>query len=136
MRRRKRSIKSGRGSTCGEGAETGRQYPDRHTLSHSSDKTFLPCLQDKHCLSPLTVMRDFSIKTPQQLGAVLKGYRKERGLTQEAMGFKVGLAQKAVSQIESDPGRAGLARVFKLLAALELEVVLRPRGHSSRRSEW
>jgi HTH-type transcriptional regulator/antitoxin HipB len=81
-------------------------------------------------------MTDYLIKTPQQLGAVLQGYRKEQGLTQKNVGAKVGLAQNAVSQIESETGRAGLARIFKLLAALELELVVRPRGTASNRSEW
>jgi HTH-type transcriptional regulator/antitoxin HipB len=81
-------------------------------------------------------MNDFSIKTHQQLGSVLQGWRRERGLTQKDAGSKVGLAQKAVSQIETDPGRAGLARIFKLLAALDLEIVVRPRGAARGRSEW
>ncbi len=53
-------------------------------------------------------MTDYPIKTPQQLGSVLKGYRKEQRLTQRAVGAKVGLAQNAVSQIEAEPGSAGL----------------------------
>lgn len=81
-------------------------------------------------------MTEYPIKTPQQLGAVLQGYRKERGLTQKDVGARLGIAQNTVSQIESEPGRAGLARVFKLLAALDLEVVVRPRGTSARPSEW
>ena len=79
-------------------------------------------------------MSDFSIKTPQQLGSVLKGFRRDKGLTQETVGAKVGLAQKAVSKLELDPGTAGLNQVFKLLAALDLELVIRPRG--SIKSEW
>lgn len=81
-------------------------------------------------------MTDYPIKTPQQLGSVLQGYRKDQGLTQKTAGAKVGLAQNAVSEIESEPGRAGLARVFKLLAALDLELVVRSRRTPSRRSEW
>jgi len=81
-------------------------------------------------------MNDFPIKTPQQLGSVLQGWRKERGLTQKDAGSKVGLAQKAVSQIETDPGRAGMTRIFKLLAALDLEIVVRSRSASRSRSEW
>jgi HTH-type transcriptional regulator/antitoxin HipB len=81
-------------------------------------------------------MTEYPIKTPQQLGAVLQGYRKEQRLTQLAVGAKVGLAQNAVSQIEAEPGRAGLARIFKLLAALELELVLRPRKATGRKSDW
>jgi HTH-type transcriptional regulator/antitoxin HipB len=81
-------------------------------------------------------MTDYSIKTPQQLGAVLEGYRRDRRLTQTAVGAKVGLAQSVVSLLEKSPQRAGMARVFKLLAALDLELVVRPRGTPARRSEW
>jgi HTH-type transcriptional regulator/antitoxin HipB len=81
-------------------------------------------------------MKDFDVKTPQQLGSVLRGWRKERGLTQQEVGSKVGLAQKAVSQMETDPGRAGVARIFKVMAALDLELVLRPRGATKGRLEW
>ena len=81
-------------------------------------------------------MNDYPIKTPQQLGAVLQGCRKQQRLTQKDAGAKVGLAQNAISQIESAPGRAGLARVFKLLAALDLELVVRSRGTVGRRSDW
>jgi HTH-type transcriptional regulator/antitoxin HipB len=96
----------------------------------------LSCFYDKSILSCLNDMTEYPIKTPQQLGAVLQGYRKEQRLTQLAVGAKVGLAQNAVSQIEAEPGRAGLARIFKLLAALELELVLRPRKATGRKSDW
>ncbi len=81
-------------------------------------------------------MKDYSIKTPVQLGSVLQGYRRERGLTQKEVGAKVGMAKKAVSKIELAPGRTGLSLIFKLLAALDLELVVRPRGASAGRSEW
>jgi HTH-type transcriptional regulator/antitoxin HipB len=81
-------------------------------------------------------MTDYSIKTPQQLGAVVAGYRKQQGRSQSEVGSKVGLAQSVVSLLEKSPQRAGLARIFKLLSALDLELVVRPRGKSSRRSEW
>jgi HTH-type transcriptional regulator/antitoxin HipB len=81
-------------------------------------------------------MTDYSIKTPRQLGAVLAGYRKQQGLTQRAAGDKVGLAQSVVSSLEQAPERAGLARIFKLLAALDLELVVRSRGKSTRRTDW
>jgi HTH-type transcriptional regulator/antitoxin HipB len=81
-------------------------------------------------------MTDHAIKTPQQLGSVLQGFRRERGLSQQRVGAKVGLAQNAVSQIEAAPERVSLIRIFKLLSALDLELVVRPRGTSPRRSEW
>ncbi|MEO5960556.1 MAG: helix-turn-helix domain-containing protein, partial [Opitutaceae bacterium] len=70
---------------------------------------------------------DYPIKTPQQLGAVLKGFRRERKLTQSAAGASVGLPQNAISEMETNPGPASLARIFKLIAALDLELVVRSR---------
>lgn len=81
-------------------------------------------------------MSEFTVKTPQQLGAILAGYRKERNLTQAELGAKLGVAQTVVSLLEKDPQRASLARVFKLLSALELDLVVRPRGAASKPSEW
>ena len=78
---------------------------------------------------------DYSIKTPSQLGAVLKGFRRDRQLTQADVGAAVGLPQNAISEIETAPGRSSLARVFKLLAALDLDLVVRPR-QPHKRSDW
>jgi len=43
---------------------------------------------------------------------------------------------RSAALLETTPERAGLARIFKLLSALELELVVRPRGTAARRSEW
>jgi HTH-type transcriptional regulator/antitoxin HipB len=80
-------------------------------------------------------MNDYSIKTTQQLGSVLPGYRKDRKLTQRAVGEKVGFAQNVVSMMESDPGQVSLSRLFKLLSALDLELVVRRKTTVSK-SEW
>jgi len=81
-------------------------------------------------------MKEFPIKTPQQLGSVLQGFRKDQGLNQTDAGSKVGLGQSVVSQLEKSPERAGWGKVFKLLSALDLEIVVRPRGSGVRKSEW
>jgi len=81
-------------------------------------------------------MTDYSIRNPQQLGAVLRGYRSERKLSQKALGVNAGLAQNAISQLEANPGPASLARILKLLAALDLELVVRSRKASDGQSEW
>jgi len=81
-------------------------------------------------------MPDYPIKTPQQLGAVLRGYRTEKKLTQQDIGTKAGLAQNAISQIEAKPGPASLARIFQVLSALDLELVVRSRKPSDNSSEW
>ncbi len=81
-------------------------------------------------------MNSYPIKTPQQLGAVLQGYRKTHQLTQAQVGARVGLPQKEISKLEMNPTNTSLVRVFKLLAALELEIVVRERGTAAKPSEW
>ena len=62
-----------------------------------------------------------------QLGQVLKGVRKDLGLTQEQLGRKVGLHQKEISKMENGMSRTSVDRLFRLLSALEFELVVRPR---------
>ena len=84
----------------------------------------------------LTDMKDYVIRTSRQLGPVLQGYRKTRALTQAQVGQAIGLPQGEISKLEGNPSSASLGRVFKLLAALELELVVRSRGKNAPRSEW
>ena len=81
-------------------------------------------------------MKNYVIRTPQQLGPVLQGYRKTRALTQAQVGKAIGEPQSEVSRLELDPSNASLFRVFKWLAALDLELVVRPRSKNTPPSEW
>ena len=78
---------------------------------------------------------DYTTATPAQLGLVLQGRRKQLGLTQHQLGTKVGLAQKAVSLLESNPSRTSVERLFRLLSALELQLVLRDKRQQPE-TEW
>jgi HTH-type transcriptional regulator / antitoxin HipB len=81
-------------------------------------------------------MKEFVIRTPQQLGPVLQGFRKTRRLTQARVGQAIGAPQGDISKLELDPSRTSLSRIFKLLSALDLELVLRPRDKHAPSSEW
>ncbi len=81
-------------------------------------------------------MTDYAVKTSRQLGAVLKGYRKDRRLTQRQIGAKTGLPQPSISQMEADPGPMALARLLKVLSALDLELVVREKKASQATSDW
>jgi HTH-type transcriptional regulator / antitoxin HipB len=81
-------------------------------------------------------MNEFTIKTPQQLGAVLRGFRNSKKLNQQAVGLKAALPQPVISKVESNSGRITLARLFKVLAALDLELVVRPKSKKHESSEW
>jgi len=78
---------------------------------------------------------EYTVTTPSQLGRVLQGCRKQRGLTQRELGARVGLLQKAVSMLETDPSRASVDRLFRLLSALELQVVLRDKRPERTQTE-
>ncbi len=82
---------------------------------------------------------EYTVHTPQQLGLVLQGQRKSKRMTQKAAGAAVGLLPKTVSALESSPQRAKVDSLFKLLSALELELVLRPKptaGELPTTPEW
>lgn len=77
------------------------------------------------------------IRSPKELGEALRQQRKSRGLTQAAAGKPVNLVQSKISQIENGTLAIELHTLFRLLAALELELVLQPRQkHAFTGDEW
>lgn len=78
---------------------------------------------------------DYPVKTPEQLGSVIKGFRAARGMTQTELGEKTGLAQNAISELEREPGKSSLRRLYRLLSALGLEVVLRDASPPEQRGK-
>ncbi|KAF0844397.1 Xre family transcriptional regulator [Methylovorus glucosotrophus] len=71
------------------------------------------------------------VRTPQQLALVLQGYRRQAGLTQKEAATKVGMLPKTISLIENDADSSSIASLFKLLSALDLEIVLQAKGSST-----
>lgn len=78
---------------------------------------------------------DYVIRTPRQLAPALRAERKRAGKTQKTTAAAVGLQPKTVSALETDPGRCAVESLFRLAAALGLELVLRPKAdeRSARR---
>lgn len=50
--------------------------------------------------------------------------------------MKAALPQPIVSKIESNSGRIALSRLLKVLAALDLELVIRPKSKKNTSTEW
>jgi len=69
--------------------------------------------------------------TPEQLGKILSGFRKNAGKTQQEVGSQVGLLQKSVSVLETNPENVPIRQLFKMLSALGLEIVIRPKQGTS-----
>lgn len=81
-------------------------------------------------------MAQQSIRTPMQLAMVLNGYRKKLKLTQKEASEKVGLLPKTISALENNPEKSSLESLFKLISALGLELVLKPKKTGNSDGEW
>jgi len=67
---------------------------------------------------------NYPIKTLSQLPLILKGFRKERGLTQAAMAEKLGITQQSYAYFEANPATTTLDRLFMVLRILGVEISL------------
>ena len=76
-------------------------------------------------------MPDFPIQTAQQLSMHLRSLRKRLGLTQAQLGTRLGVEQARVGKIERNPGSISVDQLLQLLAVLESELLLRPKGTKS-----
>lgn len=71
------------------------------------------------------------IVSPMDLGVMLKVLRKQKGLTQTALGKRVGLDQKRVSLMENGNPNIRVDSLFRLLSALEVGMALEPKAIDS-----
>src|SRR5437667_8241453 len=70
---------------------------------------------------------DTIARTPQQLGAGIKRYRRQKNLTQGNLGEKMHARQATVSKLEAGLPATQLRILMDALTALDLELVIRPR---------
>ena len=71
------------------------------------------------------------ILSPESLGAALRQERKKKGLSQTDVGKSVGIDQPTVSRVEKGNPGTELGTVFRLLAALDLELAMQSRQRSA-----
>ena len=77
------------------------------------------------------------IRAPAQLGVVLKSVRRRQDLSQQELALKAGgISQARLSQLELHPGRLTLDRLLLILAALDLELVVRHRANNNDQAAW
>jgi HTH-type transcriptional regulator/antitoxin HipB len=69
-------------------------------------------------------------RNSKQIGAVLRRQRKKLKLSQQTLGSKTKLRQATLSRLESGDSGAKLKTLLDVLAALRLELVIRPRTTS------
>lgn len=69
-------------------------------------------------------------RTPLQIGNNIREKRRELGLSQVQLAERIGLRQRTISDVEN-AGASRLDTVLRVLAALDLELVIRARSKSS-----
>jgi transcriptional regulator with XRE-family HTH domain len=68
-----------------------------------------------------------------ELGARIRQARKSRGLTQAALAKQAGVTRETLNQLETGQAKdLGIAKVFRLLRILEVDVSLMPRARTAR----
>jgi HTH-type transcriptional regulator/antitoxin HipB len=67
----------------------------------------------------------------KSLGSALKRQRKAKKLSQDAVGTPFKLDQTTISSIEQGAPGTRLETLFRILAALDLEMVVRSKKHTS-----
>jgi len=73
-------------------------------------------------------MSDFTVRTPEHLPPLLKGFRKKAGLTQAEVAARLGMRQQTLSALERNAENVSAGRLLKLLSVLGVELVLREAG--------
>ena len=71
------------------------------------------------------------IRSPKQAGDALRRQRNAQGLNQTGLADLAGLRQESVSKIETGNPGTRFESIFALLAALDLEFVVRTRTTES-----
>lgn len=67
-------------------------------------------------------------RTPKQIGAIIRRYRKRIGLSQSGLGELAGLRQETISLIETGNAATRIDTILAILAVLDLEFQVTARG--------
>ena len=72
----------------------------------------------------MNTLQPFPVQTSAQLSVHIKSLRKARGLTQTALGQRLGVKQVRMADIEKNPGAVSLDQLMQVLHALDARLQL------------
>lgn len=72
-------------------------------------------------------MDDLILQLPSQLGPHLRALRRARQMTQSDLATRLGVTQARIAAIEANPAAVSCGQLMAILAALGVEIALRPR---------
>jgi HTH-type transcriptional regulator/antitoxin HipB len=70
-------------------------------------------------------------RTPKQIGDAIRRQRRKLGLNQTALGERTRLRQATISAVENGEPGTQIRTLCDVLAALDLELVVRPRSKAA-----
>lgn len=70
---------------------------------------------------------DNTIRSPEELGQVIRRYRKSLDLSQEDLSDMTSHKQSTISELENGKSGVKIQTIFNILSALKLELELSPR---------
>jgi HTH-type transcriptional regulator / antitoxin HipB len=70
-------------------------------------------------------------RTPQQLAEILRRRRRQLNLSQVTLSRRTRLRQSTISELENFRTDLRLGTLLELIAALDLELIIRPRTKGS-----
>jgi HTH-type transcriptional regulator/antitoxin HipB len=79
----------------------------------------------------MRTVSQYTVRTPEQLPALLKAFRKHAGLTQGQLATRLGITQQTLSALERNANKVSADRLLQLLGILGVEMVLQSRGHET-----
>lgn len=71
---------------------------------------------------------EFRVVVPSSFGAAIREFRQRGGLSQETLAERAGVFRSYLSALEAGASTEAVVRIVRLLDALDLEVVIRPRS--------
>lgn len=77
----------------------------------------------------MSTVQTFSVQSPAQLSVHIKSLRKARGLTQAALGERIGVKQVRMADIENNPASVSLDQLLQVLHALDARLLLADTQH-------
>jgi HTH-type transcriptional regulator / antitoxin HipB len=72
----------------------------------------------------MSTLQTYPLQTPDQLSHHIKSLRKARGLTQAALGQRIGVKQVRMADIENNPASVSLDQLLLVLHALDARLLL------------
>jgi HTH-type transcriptional regulator/antitoxin HipB len=76
-------------------------------------------------------MSDYTIQTAEQLKAIIAGFRKSAGMTQEDLALRLGITQQTYSAGERNAANMSVSKLLSVLNVLGVEMILQSKSSNA-----